>query len=184
MIAVDEQNAQTLQFELENAKHQPAATVNCQKLISSKASRPEPLVLPEIIEPEELSVDSSVVSPPPSATAFETPKSLVIPTITTDDLTKDDENDNDTMMSSNGIDIPMMMASSALLSQPDRTMASLAVPNYSHTIYSSSDGESSTCSTPGLLSPGQMTPGLFSAEHISQSLFTPVGCRSPSYDRG
>jgi hypothetical protein len=185
LTAVDEQNAQTLQFELENVKSKAATTSNGQKGISLKAPRPEPLILPEIIEPEELSVDSSsVMSPPPSVITFETSQSLVIPTITTDDLTKDDENDNDVMVSSHGIEIPKLTASSGRLLSPGRTMASLAVPSYSHTIYSSSDGESSTCSTPGLLSPGQMTPGLFSTEQLSQDLFTPVGCRSPSFDRG
>jgi hypothetical protein len=185
LIAVDEQNAQTLQFELENVKCETVATSTGQKLISSKAPRPEPLILPEIIEPEELSVDSSsVVSPPPSATAFDTCRSLVIPTITTDDMTKDDENDNDLMVSSHGIDIPMLTTNSGRLSQPGRTMASLAVPSYSQTMFSSSDGESSTCSTPGLLSPGQMTPGLFSTEQLNQDFFSPVDCRSPSFDRG
>jgi len=168
LAAVDEQNAQTLQFELENASRQMSVPS-----VSPKPCRPEPLVRPQIIEPEDSSVETSALSPPPSATSVTPPSSLLIPTIITVDLT----NDDDGPLRSYGIEIPQIGG----LSLPNcGSNGLLAVPRYSPSFYSSSDGESSSCSTPGLLSPGQMTPGLFSTEQISQAMFTPIGCRSPS----
>lgn len=183
LIAVDEQNAQTLQFELENANHQLSPNGSCPKSVSPKANRPEPLVLPQVIEPNDAA--DSAVSPPPSVTALETTqKSFVIPTITTVDMTTGDD-DVDVLMSPYAIDFPPPMTPiDGLVSSSSHMMASLAVPGYTPSLYSSSDGESSACSTPGFLSPGQMSPGLFSSESVSQSLYSPVDCQSSFFDRG
>jgi hypothetical protein len=146
--------------------------------VSPKACRPEPLVLPQIIEPEDSSVETSAVSPPPSATDLTPPNSLLIPAIITVDLSKVD--DDNGPVSPYAIEIPTMGG----LSLPDcQTTGLLAVPRYSPSLYSSN--ESSACSTPGVLSPGQMTPGLFSSEQSSRAVFTPNGClSSSSFDGG